>query len=64
MKRFGHVLRTHSNLIIKNFKKSDLNQDGKLNIDGFKKALLVPEVNLTMKEADIKEVFFLIEDKD
>ncbi len=40
---------------------ADINKDGEIQIEGFKSALLIPEVNKMMKIADIEEAFYLSE---
>lgn len=43
---------------------ADINKDGEIQIEGFKSALLIPEVNKMMKIADIEEAFYLSENQD
>ena len=40
---------------------ADINRDGVIQIEGFKSALLIPEVNKLMKVTDIEEAFYLSE---
>lgn len=54
----------NSALILLRFEQADINRDGVIQIEGFKSALLIPEVNKLMKIADIEEAFYLSEDSD
>ena len=51
----------HSTLILHRFEYADVNKDGSIQIEGFKSALLIEQVNKYMKRADVEEAFYLSE---
>ena len=57
------AIENHPNLVAR-LEKSDLDGDGKINIDGFKAALLVPATQQFVQPEEIEEVFNLICDND